>query len=285
MSQQLYPPAGPQSIGQVLDSAFRIFEVTLVRSMLYGGVSMIAGQLQNIYSIVAGKPLLAFGGGDPVWWALYVIGAIIVLLMVSALVLRQHGLASGNRLSTAVELSEAIRRLPAYLGLTLLGIALIGIGPFLVGVGFFSIGVPSTNYVAIGIAAVVVAVPVIYLMTPFTLATPALLLTRKSPLAAIRYSLHLSKGSWWRTTTIFTVGFVIMLVFYGVAMVIVGLVLPLAGATDIAVVTAATAVVSVALGSIGMPFFSALMLAVFGELQVRREGLDLEKRVAAAVQA
>ncbi|HEV7716872.1 MAG TPA: hypothetical protein VGO53_14840 [Steroidobacteraceae bacterium] len=285
MSQQLYPPAGPQSIGQVLDSAFRIFEVTLVRSMLYGGVSMIAGQLQNIYSIVAGKPLLSFGGGDPVWWALYVIGAIIVLLMVSALVLRQHGIASGNRLSTSVELSEAIRRLPAYLGLSVLAILMVLVAPFIAFALFRLAGVTPNNYAVLGFIGVVAAIPVVYLMTPFTLATPALLLGPKRPFAAIRYSMRLVRDNWWRTTTIFTVGFVVMLVFYGVAMVIVGLVLPLAGATDIAVVTAATAVVSVALGAIGMPFFSALMLATFGELQVRKEGTDLEKRVAAAVQA
>ena len=36
MPQPLYPPAGPQSIGQVLDAGFRIFQVSLVRCLLYG---------------------------------------------------------------------------------------------------------------------------------------------------------------------------------------------------------------------------------------------------------
>jgi hypothetical protein len=62
------------------------------------------------------------------------------------------------------------------------------------------------------------------------------------------------------------------------------MVLPLAGATDIAAVTAATGVVYVVLGSIGLPFFSAVLLATYGELKVRKEGLDLEQRVASVAQ-
>jgi hypothetical protein len=42
--------------------------------------------------------------------------------------------------------------------------------------------------------------------------------------------------------------------------------------------------VYVVLGSIGLPFFSAVLLATYGELKVRKEGLDLEQRVASVAQ-
>src|SRR5688572_21123353 len=51
----LYPPDGPQTIGQVLDAGFRIFKVSLVRCLLFGALAMIAGQLPNIYSLATGK--------------------------------------------------------------------------------------------------------------------------------------------------------------------------------------------------------------------------------------
>jgi hypothetical protein len=282
MPQPLYPPAGPQSIGQVLDSAFRIFEVSLVRCLLYGALSMILGQLPNIYFIAAGKPLRQFGGGDPLWMVLSVVGTILTLLMFCALVLRQHGIATGKRLSFTVEISEAIRRLPAVLGLSVLGLLLAGVGPFIVAVVYFASG---ANYAAVGIASAVFVAPLVYLMTPLTLATPALLLGGKGPAQAIRYSVHLVKGSWWRTTTIFTVALVVIVVFYAVATVIIGMVLPLIGAADLAAVTAATAVVYVVLGGLGMPFFSAVILATYGELKVRKEAVDLEQRVAAVAQS
>ena len=57
MSSILYPPARPQSIGEVLDSAFRIFKVTLLRCLPYGVLATVANQLQNIYLIMSGRAL------------------------------------------------------------------------------------------------------------------------------------------------------------------------------------------------------------------------------------
>jgi hypothetical protein len=41
-----------------------------------------------------------------------------------------------------------------------------------------------------------------------------------------------------------------------------------------------TAAVVVILGSIGTPFYTALSLAVFGDLSVRKEGTDLAARIS-----
>ena len=279
--QPLYPPAGPQSIGQALDSGFRIFQVSLVKCLLYGAVSMIAGQLPNIYFIAIGRPLRAFGGGDPLWAALYCVGAVIMLVMYAALLFRQHGIAAGQRLGTRVELSMAVRKLPAYLALIVLSVLVMLIGPALVGLvgGVFG-AFASQNYAVIFICGLIGALPFVYVATPLAFGPPALLLDGKGPIRAIDYVLRLIRGNWWRATAIFTVAVILVIVFYGVAMVIIGMVLPLAGATDVATVTAATGVVYVVLGSIGLPFLSAVLLATYGDLKVRKEGVDLEKRVA-----
>jgi hypothetical protein len=279
--QPLYPPAGPQSIGQALDSGFRIFQVSLVKCLLYGAVSMIAGQLPNIYFIAIGRPLTRFGGGDPLWIALYLVGAVIMLLMYAALLLRQHAIASGQRVGTRGELSMALRRLPAYLALIVLSLVIMLIGPVVMGLVAGIVGaIGSQNYALLILCGLIGALPFIYVATPLAFGPPALLLDGKGPVRAIDYVMRLIRGNWWRATAIFTVALVLVIVFYGVAMVIVGMVLPLAGATDVAAVTAATGVVYVVLGSIGLPFFSAVLLATYGDLKVRREGVDLERRVA-----
>ncbi len=281
MAQPLYPPAGPQSIGQVLDTGFRIFQVSLVSCLLYGALSMIAGQLPNIYFIASGRPLTPFGGGSALWTMLYLLGALIMLVMYAALLYRQHGIAVGHRLGTSVELSQAIRKLPAYIGLIVLSVLVVGAAPFVAGVILaLAGGVRSHNYPLMVITGLVLLIPVVYLMTPLSLAPPSLLLDGKGPAQAIGHVMRLIRGNWWRTTAILTIALLLIIVFYGVAMVVVGMVLPLAGATDLASVTAATGVVYVVLGSVGLPFFSAILLATYGELKVRKEGVDLEQRVA-----
>lgn len=285
MPQPLYPPARPQTIAEVLDSVFRIFKVSLVQCLLYAAVGMIAGQLPNIYYIAAGIPLKAFGGGDPLWIALYAVGAIIMLLMFAALMLRQKGIATGQRLSTRVELSEAARRLPAYLGTTLLWLLAICAFGLVFGFVVAVTGLTPTNPKVIGIGVVVLGLPVMYMFTPLTLATPAVLLDGKGPLQAFRYCLHLVRGAWWRATTALTLGFIVLIVLDVVVGFIIGLLLSAAGASDVAaVMAAATAVVGVVLGAVALPFVSALILAIYGDLQLRKEGLDLERRLAGEAQ-
>ncbi len=78
---------------------------------------------------------------------------------------------------------------------------------------------------------------------------------------------------------------VLLVVFNFVAVIVIVMALPLIGATDVATVTAGTPVVFVALRAMGLPFLVAIMLAVHGELQVRKQGVDLERRLAGVAQA
>jgi hypothetical protein len=286
MSQPLYPPTSPQTIGQVLDSGFHIFQLSFVSCILYGAVSMIAGQLPNIYFIASGRPLGGFGGGSALWGVLYLVGSLITLTLYAALLYRQYGIAAGERSGMRVELKRALRKLPGYLGLVLLSMLMCFIIPIIVAIALVAAGVnlkqPSPAIILLGL---LMLVPMTYLLTPLSFTMPALLLDGKGPAGSIRYALRLTRGSWWRMSAVLAITFVLIMVFYGVAMIMVGMILPLAGATDVAAVTAATGVVYVVLGSIGLPFFTAVLLAAYGELKVRREGIDLERRVASIASA
>jgi hypothetical protein len=287
MAQTLYPPAGPQSVGRVLDSGFRIFRISLVSCLLYGALSMIAGQLPNIYLIATGKPLVSFGNGDPAWIALYIVGTLITLVFWGAMLFRQRGIAVGNRMAGRAELWGAIRKLPASVGVMLIMIVFLVFTGAVVALIVTMLGIPfvPASFLAIFAIALIISIPVVYFSTPLVVAGVSLLLEDTGPWRSFRYSLRLIRGSWWRTTAVLTIAVIVMMVYYGVILMIVGMMAPLLGATDFTTVSALGGVIGVVLGSIGMPFLSATMLAIYGDLKVRREGVDLEQRVASIASA
>jgi hypothetical protein len=257
MSAPLYPPSRPQSVGEVLDSGFRIFTVTLVRCLPYGLLSMLAGQLVNLFDIVTGQPLGEFGNGDPFWFVWYAAGAIIALGLWSAMMLRQSAIAAGRPTRMRAELREAFTRLPLVLASLIVWI------------------------VGTAIGLVLLVIPGIYLSVALPFAWPAVIVRRMGLGESIRYSLRLSRRNWWRTGAVFTVGFVVLFVFYAVGLVFALLIAPVVGAVDLAVVTAIATAVFASMGAFAGPFLCALMIATFGDLQVRAEGSDLERRIAA----
>jgi hypothetical protein len=218
---------------------------------------MLGGQLANIYDIVTGRPLGRFGDGDPVWWVLYAIGVIFTLSVWNALMVRQSAIAAGQPTSVAQEVRVALRRLPLVLALLVVWIVAI----------------------AVGLALLVV--PGLYLSVALVFAWPAVVLKPMGLAESIRYSLRLSRRNWWRTTFIFTVALAVLFVFCAVGLVFALVAAPVAGAADVAVVTAISTTVLAAMGAFAEPFLCALLLATFGDLQVRTEGIDLERRIAA----
>jgi hypothetical protein len=274
----LYPPTRPLPISQVLDSSFRMFKVTFVRCLAFGPLWIIVGQLPNIYHLAIGRPRQSFGGNDPLWWLLYILGALGSITISAALCLHQRDIVTGVPTKAVAQLGAAARRLPAILGVTLLILLLVvfPVGIFagiLVGSGAF----PQSASAVAGIALLVLYVGFISVL--FAFAWPALLLDGFAPLAAMRYSFRLALGNWWRTAAVLTVAFiVVMAVYFVVAMVV----LPLAGAMDVAIVAAVTEVMIVAMSALVAPYFAATLLALYGDLKARKEGSDLEQRISAA---
>jgi hypothetical protein len=276
MTHVLYPPARAQSVGEILDTAFRIFRLTLLRCLPYAILAVIAGQLPNIYTLLRGGELLqalTAPRHDSVWWLLYVIGAVLALLLWSATLLRQYAMATGHPVSAATELSTCLQRLLPLIGLLLLMSAAIV-------VWFAPVALLSGP--ARLLAEALALVPATYLGVALSCGWPALLLTGSGPLASLSHSWRLTSGSWWRLSLIYTVAVVLVVVLYVLSGIVAGVIAALAAHGDLAMVTASTAALVIILSSIGTPFYCALMLAVFGDLSVRREGVDLAQRIAAA---
>jgi hypothetical protein len=64
--------------------------------------------------------------------------------------------------------------------------------------------------------------------------------------------------------------------------VVAAVLVPLSAGGDVAVTTAVSAVMVVALGAIYVPFFTAMALALYGDLEARKEGADLQRRMVGA---
>jgi hypothetical protein len=273
MSFVLYPPARPQSIGEVIDTAFRIFKVTLLRSLPYSVLTTVAGQLQNIYLIVSGRTLHRFANTDPAWWLLYLLGAFIGAIFINAILIRQAATASGSASMGSAALVEGLRKTPAAIVMGLLVVLFVG-------VCFAPILAVPRSYHSLSFFAL--CIPALYVGVFFLCSWPALLIGRKSIIGSLRYSANLIRGNWWRTVMIYTVAVTMIIVLSVTAGMIVGVLAAFGAARDLAVTTAVSAVMVVASGAVYMPFITAMTLSLYGDLQARREGTDLERRLAGA---
>jgi hypothetical protein len=296
MSAVLYPPSRPQSIGEVLDAAFRIFRATLFKSLPYSVLATLAGQLQNIYLIVTGRPLHKFGGGDPLWWALYVLGALVGCSLVNAILIRQATIAAGSQPTGSVAtlapgspvgspppsasssqpagsvaLREGFRKAPAAIAMILLTAAPIA----LCFVPLAAVPPPYRTWTLL-----VLGVFATYIIVLLACSWPALVLGQKGFWGSLRYSAHLVRGNWWRTLMIFLVALMMIAVFVVAAGVLGGVLAQFATARDVAVTTAVSAVIVAGSAAIYGPFFISMALASYGDLQARKEGIDLERRIA-----
>jgi len=273
MPSVLYPPSRPQAIGEVLDSAFRIFKATLLRCLPYSVLATVAGQLQNIYVMVTGRTLRPFSNSDPGWWTIYVLGAAIGAALVNAIIIRQAALASGSQSAGPAALLQGLRKVPH--------VALMGVlVAIVVGVWFVPVATIPTAYRSWGVG--LLSVPAVYLLVLFLCSWPALLVGHKAPIESLRYSAHLIWGNWWRTVMVYLVVLTMIIVLSVTAGLIVGVLTQLVAARDLAVTTAVSAVMVVASGAVYMPFVTSMSLALYGDLQARKEGTDLERRIAGA---
>ncbi len=270
-----YPPRRSLSVGEVLDLTFRIYRATVMRCLLFAGFGVLASQLWRIYALVRGLQLTNLQSllallRDPRFSALYIVGALVQAVLLSAVILRQYRLITGP--DPGGEVREATRRLPAIIGFGLLFSLTCGVCfvPVLAG------GALRPLFILLGFVAV--SYVIIALLSGHTI----LLTERAGPLASYQRSWRLTYGSFWRLSLIYFIAMVILLAIYFVLLFVIGVLAVILGRGDVAVMTASEAVLGVALGALVLPFYTALSIAILGDLKVRREGSDLEQRIAAS---
>jgi hypothetical protein len=277
MSNIAYPPQRPLSVGEILDLSFRIYRATLVRCLLFATLGVLAGQLTNVYGLARGRGLQGFmqsmqgSAHDPVFWLAYLLAIILSLIFYAGVLLRQRAVIGGSRGDG--ELAAAARRTPAMLALVVLMLLTV--------VGCFVPALLGGSAAGrLGLAALML-VPLSYVLIALSCAFTVLLLERAGPLASYVRSWRLTYGSFWRLSLVYLVAVIVLLALTMVLGAVSAFVAGLFGRGDVVLVAATAGVIIVALSALTTPFYTAVALAVYGDLAARKEGTDLEQRISA----
>ena len=260
MPNALYPPLKPRSFGELLDAVLQIFRLSLLKCLPYATIAIIAGQLSTLYYLSRGRtPVL--DSNDPVGVTLYGLGTLIAVILWTAMLLRQSAIAAGRPVSGSVDLLDTLKRVPAIAAIALLGGAAVAV--FMVPA--LALAPP---YRSAGIA--VMLAPAIYIMVALSFSLPALVLAHKGVLGSLAYSFRLVRGNWWRVATIYVVGIAVIWTLCVLVATIATMALSDNGADDAAISRAVTSAAVLAVAAVGLTFYSALTLALFGDLQIRK---------------
>lgn len=271
MSATLFPLPGPLSVGEVLDAGFRLFRATVLTCLPFAALAVIAGQLPGFYSVSRGRPPGALTPTDPLWVGLNLGSALLTVLLVGAIFVQQHRAGAGASRSLRLALVAALRSAAGVLGLVLLvtaGLAVAG-------------ALAAALGRALGAAwAVLLFAPLfVWASVSLLFAWPAILVDGRTVGASLRSSLELVRGNRLRTTLVLLAALAALMVFYSLAVILGIVIATLLGTADLAVVTAVTTVLLIGLGAFGVPFYTALILAAYEDLKIRRQGADLERRI------
>jgi len=270
MSSTLYPPTRPLTIGEVLDLAVQIFKATAIRGIPYGICAVTFEQLPNIYDLGSGAVRQPYGGDRPLWLAMFFVGTVLALMAWAALLLQQRAIIERVPSTLGRQLTDALRRLPGFVLATVLFFIVVGadFAALLVVPGQYHSGLRVLLILLSG-----------YLAVLLSCTWPAVLFGGQGPVGALRHSARLVWGNWWRVCAICVVGAAAVMVLAILVAILIALVVP-ALVADIPVMMAVYRVLANATVAVVAPFVGALVLALFGDLRVRKEGIDLQQRIA-----
>ncbi|HEY6644172.1 hypothetical protein [Povalibacter sp.] len=258
-------PAQPQTIGGVLDTTFELYKASVGRVWILCLIGAIAGALPSIYMVTQGgiitDPLAAFGrGSSPGYWLANLVAIILSLWSMGALYLKINAIGDDAGMGLGEALQASLRKTPLL---------------FLMAILFG---------VAVAIGLILLIVPGLILMVSLILCFNLMMIEGRGPVAALIGSHGLVWGDWWRTAAILTVGFIIVLVIYLAVGLVLGVVVPLLalGASDPMLIGLIGGVLIGVLASLVLtPFYIAMLIAVYWDLKLRKEGGDLAARVGA----
>lgn len=252
-------PTSPQSIGQVLDRSFRLAAASFKHTWLLALLAALASYASSIYQFSRGgtfqERLLATG--DATFWTLYVVGIVLSVLFFAAVYLRVDAVAEGRGAEGNV-VSAALQRLPLLIVLMILTI------------------------IAVACGMVLLIIPGIILAISLIASMPIFLFEDKGPVASLTSSHRLVWGNWWRTFVILLIAGFVVGVLYFIMAFVAGLIAPFLTADAMLRGLIAMLLVLALLGVALTPFFAALVLNIYWDLKLRKEGGDLAARVQAA---
>lgn len=292
-------PAAPRSIGGVLDDAIKLYRdafstswplaligqvllaapLLVVRLQLAAVPGLGANPMAAARNPAAAAALLAIYRSPTIWLS-YLAALIITFGLYNALVVQIDGFATAKPRSIGESIAAGVRLLPCSLLLYLVMFVGLMLGVLCVGLVAGILGAMHVSIVVQGVLAVAFAAVLIYVSGRVFLAYIALIVERAAVFRSFGISWSLIKHHWWRTATVYTVAIVMVLVLYLLVAALDALFFSMLRSSG-GMTTLVSQLFSIAVGSVLVPFFPAVLLAIYYDLKLRRDGADLADRVNA----
>jgi hypothetical protein len=293
-------PTEPRSIGGVLDDGLRLWRDSLPKTwplallaqlVVAVPFALLAYKLPGMFPVVPTRSIAATNVANaqallalfksPVAWLTYLVILVLSIICYTAIVVRIASVAVAPVLSLGQSFSSALRLLPRLLGqFLLLFLAAIVVGFAMALLGGIGAAIAGGGRGAAVLIPFILFVVIVFVFGRLFLASVVLMLDDAGPAESIGISWRLTRGYWWRCAGLLLVLFIIGLVFsLVVGFVSAALGAALGAATLLA--TATSQLVGILANAVLGSLFPAVLIAIFYDLKLRKQGGDLLGRVDA----
>ncbi|MGA8708390.1 MAG: hypothetical protein WB646_15560 [Steroidobacteraceae bacterium] len=170
----LTPAPQGARVGDLLQTAVRLFQASLLKCLPLGMMAVLCASLPNVYwNAITGHSTSLAESHDGRFVALSAVGIALGLWLYGAMMLRQRAVVLGAPLLLGAELQTSLRRLPVMLLASLLANLSVTAGVLLL------------------------VAPGVYLLVCYLVLLPVILFERAAPLAAIVRSVRIMRQLWW----------------------------------------------------------------------------------------
>ncbi len=255
----------PQGIGKILDSGVKLYLAGFSKFIILSLVGGFAGVAPQLLGMAPFDPSNPQSIPDPAT----LIGSVVFSLVVAvtilvAIIYRLGGVAAGRETTMGESIALGLKRLiPVIVAWILYVIAMM--------VGF-----------------VLLVIPGLIVMITLSFFAAAMVLDGEGPVSGLKRSHNLAWGSWWRITIVYTIPTVIIMVLYFAIMMVFGTAIGLGMPADPAeyeLMVQTQLYLNIAVGAMSAllsPLYYAIMITLYHDLKLRKEGGDIAARMASA---
>ncbi|MGA2861503.1 MAG: hypothetical protein ABSF31_06990 [Steroidobacteraceae bacterium] len=271
-------PTAPRAIGGVIDDAIKLYRasfrtcwpIALIGSVVTAAISLyLLSRFPALATVRDPALMWQMLKPSPLWGWLLIPG-IASLLLLGAVIACQNALAAGTGpMTVGVALATAFARLHWLLLAVLVGAIFIGFG-----VGIVLVPVVAASRVLAVLAWVIVG---IYLWGRLQLWMVAVFAEDAGTFRAMGVSWRLVGGHWWRSATILTVGIIIVLVISMLFGLVGNLIFVVVRVDRMSVLMGNQLITAVERVFV-TPMMPAVLVAMYYDFKLRREGGDLAAR-------
>jgi len=271
-------PAAPRAIGGVIDDAIKLYRASFRTCWPIALIASVVSAATVLYILSRFPAIATIRDPAQLWqlvqapsvWTWYLVLSIASLVLLGAIIACQNALAAGTTpLTVGQSLAAAFARLHWQLFAILLAVLYVG--------SIAVVMLLPLGGVLKGLATVAWLIYGIYLWGRLQLWVVALFAEPAGTLHAMAVSWALIKGHWWRAATILTVGIIIVLVITMIFGFLAGLVFVMFRLDPMSLLIG-NQILSAAERVFVTSMIPALMVAMYYDFKLRREGGDLAAR-------